>query len=193
MDDHFLRHLKRIFLSHFLLNKYKNLINMTKYTSLLFPFTLTITLTITLVFFTVITSAAVINGPCMKEGHVEFFPDFNKDYLSGVITFREDISGNKINVEGIFTTDIGIDGIKDEDGKPRYKAELYNDEGVLLYDLTKPVFNNAIELVSFNQQFANLQICSDNSIIGKVVVIKRDGDEVARSEIYELLNIINPR
>ncbi|CAB4394405.1 hypothetical protein RhiirA5_357567 [Rhizophagus irregularis] len=157
---------------------------MTRYTSHPFPFTLIITF----IFFTVITSAAVINSPCKIEGHVEFFPDFNKDYLSGVITFSENKGGDKVIVDGIFTTDIGVDGIKDEDGNPRYRAELYNNKGVLLYDLTDSVFNNAIELVSFNKQYANLQICGSNSIIDKVVVIKKDGDEIARAEIYELLD-----
>jgi hypothetical protein len=158
---------------------------MTRYTSYLFPFTLIITF----IFFTNITSAAVINdSPCTIEGHVEFFSDFNKDYLSGVITFRENKAGNKVIVDGIFATDIGIDGIKDEDGNPRYKAELYNEKGVLIYDLTDSVFNNAIELVSFNKQYAYLQICSSDSIIGKVVVIKRDREEIARAEIYKLLD-----
>ena len=155
---------------------------MMKYISHFFPFVLTI------IFFTVITPAAVISGPCSIEGHVEFFSDFNKDSLFGVITFRENTSGNKVLVDGIFATDIGVDGIKDEDGKPLYRAELYNKNGNLLYDLTDSVFSNAIELVSFKKQYANLQICGSDSIIEKVVVIKRDGDEIARAGIYSLLN-----
>ncbi|RIA90772.1 hypothetical protein C1645_769079 [Glomus cerebriforme] len=157
---------------------------MARYTSRLFSFTLIITL----VFFTIITTAAVIKQPCTTEGHVEFFPDFNKDFLSGVITFSETSSGDRVTVDGIFATDIGVDGIKDDE-KPLYTAELYDNKGVLLYDLTDSVFNNAIELVSFDKQYANLQICSPtNSIIGKVVVVKRDGDEIARAEIYSLLD-----
>src|SRR3954451_13286599 len=131
---------------------------MTKYTKSLLSFTLVIIFT----FFTVITSAA----PCGTQGHVEFFPEFNKDSLFGVVTFIENKAGNKVVVDGIFATDIGVDGIKTEDGNPRYTAELYDNKGQKLYDLTEPVFNNAIELVSFNNQYANLQICSEtNSII----------------------------
>ena len=156
-----------------------------KYTGSFFSFTLIITF----IFFTVITSAAVIKEPCRTQGHAEFFPDFNEDSLSGVITFTETNGGDKVIVDGIFATDIGIDGIKTEDGNPLYTAELYDDEGKKLYDLTDSVFNNAIELVSFETQYADLQICSktNSSIIGKVVVIKRDEDEIARAEIYQLL------
>jgi hypothetical protein len=157
---------------------------MTKYTRSQFSFTLIITFTL-FTFFTVISSAA----PCGIQGHVEFFPEFNKDSLSGVITFIENKAGDKVVVDGIFTTDIGIDGIKTEDGNPRYTAELYDKKGRKLYDLTAPVFNNAIELVSFKNQYADLQICNkaNDSIIGKVVIIKRDGEEIARAEIYQLL------
>ena len=147
------------------------------------------TLIITFIFFIVITSAAVTKEPCKIQGHVEFFPDFNKDSLSGVITFSETKEGDKVIVDGIFATDIGIDGIKTKDNKPLYTAELYDNKGKKkLYDLTSSVFHNAIELVSLKIQYADLQICSANdSIIGKVVVIKRDKHEVARAEIYEFL------
>jgi hypothetical protein len=110
---------------------------------------------------------------------VEFFPEFNQDYLYGVITFAE-IESDKVDVDGIFSTIIGgVDGIKTKEGKPRYIAELYNNEGVRLYDLTALVFDNAIELVSFNKKYAKLQICNEiNSIIGKVMVIKRGEKEL---------------
>ncbi|GBB99890.1 hypothetical protein RclHR1_03670010 [Rhizophagus clarus] len=125
---------------------------------------------------------------CRKQGHVEFFPDFNKDNLYGVITFSESSTNNKVIVDGIFSVVIGgVDGIKTEDGDPRYTAELYNKNGIKLYDLTESVFHNAMELVSFNRQYANLQICDEkNGIIGNLVVIKRGGEEIARAEIYEL-------
>lgn len=54
--------------------------------------------------------------------------------------------------------------------------------------MTDSVFNNAIELVTFEKQYVDLQICSPDSIINKVVVIKRDGEEIARAEIYKLLD-----
>ncbi|GBB95452.1 hypothetical protein RclHR1_02540006 [Rhizophagus clarus] len=160
---------------------------MTRYTSQLFPFTLIITFVF--IIFTSIISAAEITSNCTIEGYVEFFPEYNKDSLSGVITFREEPEEEfKVSVDGIFTTDIGIDGIKNEDGNLRYKAELYDENEVFLYDLTNSVFNNAIELVTFEKQYIDLQICGSDSIINKVVVIKRDGEEIARAEIYKLLD-----
>jgi hypothetical protein len=159
---------------------------MKKYTRSFPSFILLITL---LIFLTIATLEAKPEKKkiCRRQGHVEFFPDFNKDNLFGVITFSE-TSGDKVVVDGIFSVLIGgVDGIKTEDGEPRYTAELYNKKGVKLYDLTEPVFHNAIELVSFNRQYADLRICDEkNSVIGNIVVIKRSGDEIARAEIYEL-------
>ncbi|PKK71237.1 hypothetical protein RhiirC2_745018 [Rhizophagus irregularis] len=162
---------------------------MKKYTS--FPsYILLITL---IIFLTINTLEAKPEKPekkkiCRRQGHVEFFPDFNKDNIYGVITFSETSGNNKVVVDGIFSVLIGgIDGIKTEDGEPRYTAELYNKKGTKLYDLTNPVFHNAMELVSFNRQYANLSICDEkNSIIGNIVIIKKSGDEIARAEIYEL-------
>jgi len=155
---------------------------MKKYTQCLL-FTLIITLTF---FAIIISTVPILNQHCGTEGRVQFLPEFNKDYLSGVIGFSENKSGDKILVDGIFSTDIGIDGIKTADGTPRYTAELYNNKGAKLFDLTSSVFDNAIELVSLKKQFITLQICGKNSIIGKVVVIKRDHEEIARAEIYRL-------
>jgi len=159
---------------------------MKKYTRSLPSFILIIAL---IMFLTVITLEAKPEKTkiCRRQGHVQFFPDFNKDNLYGVIKFTE-TSGNKVIVDGIFSTVIGgVDGIKTEDGKSRYTAELYDKIGTKLYDLTKPVFHNAMELVSFSKQYANLLVCNEtNSIIGNVVIIKRSGNEIARAEIYEL-------
>src|SRR5947208_5566352 len=108
---------------------------MTKYTKSLLIFTL--------ILFTIITSTAKPRR-CKTEGHVEFFPDFNKDDLYGVIKFTETGTIGKIIVTGIFSTVVGgVDGIKTKDGKPLYTAELYDKKGTKLYDLTAPVFDNA--------------------------------------------------
>ena len=158
---------------------------MTKYIRRLDYFTLII---IIFIFYTIGISEAKPKG-CRKQGHLEFFPEYNQDNLFGVVTFTEVVGGDRVVVNGLFSTIVGgVDGIKTEDGQPRYTAELYDTKGAKLYDLTVPIFHNAMELVSFNKQYANLQICNEkNSIIGKMVVIKRDGNEIARAEIYEFL------
>ncbi|CAG8657516.1 12289_t:CDS:2 [Funneliformis mosseae] len=127
---------------------------------------------------------------CKAQGHVEFFSDFNKDSLFGVITFYQHKYENKVIVDGIFTTDIGIDGIKTSDGRPRYTAELYNEDEEMIFDLTSAVFNNAIQLVSIKKELINLEICGDEGIIGKAVVLKRGGEEIARAEVYRLDPIV---
>ncbi|RIA95144.1 hypothetical protein C1645_734298 [Glomus cerebriforme] len=157
---------------------------MTKY---LRSFPSFILIIIALIFFAIITSEAKPNV-CRKLAHVEFLPEFNIDNLYGVIKFTETSKQNNVIVDGIFTSVIGgVDAIIAEDGQSRYTAELYDKKGRKLYDLTQPVFHNAMELVSFEKQYANLTICNGNSIIGKVVIIKRDGDEIAKAEVYELL------
>ncbi|CAI2161398.1 19792_t:CDS:2 [Funneliformis geosporum] len=118
----------------------------------------------TLIFFTIIVSAAPYQR-CREEGHVEFFPDFNKDSLFGLITFYQHKHENKVIVDGIFATDIGVEGIKTSDGKSRYTAELYNENEEMIFDLTSPVFDNAIQLVTTEKQLTNLQICGDEGVI----------------------------
>ncbi|CAG8684117.1 24075_t:CDS:1 [Cetraspora pellucida] len=122
---------------------------------------------------------------CKISGSVRFIPQYNIDNLFGVISFTEVLDGNETIVDGVFSTPVGVSGIKTTKGKPVYTAELLHmDE--MIYDLSVPVFNNAIELVTPVPYLAPLTICGKDSIIGKTVVIKREGKEIARAEISAL-------
>ncbi|CAG8600896.1 24156_t:CDS:1, partial [Racocetra persica] len=122
---------------------------------------------------------------CKISGNVRFIPQYNIDNLFGIISFTEVLDGNETIVDGVFSTPIGVSGIKTISGEPVYTAELLNmDE--MIYDLTVPVFNNAIELVTPVPYLVPLTICGKDSIIGKTVVIKRKGKEIARAVISAL-------
>ncbi|CAG8669419.1 4078_t:CDS:1, partial [Racocetra fulgida] len=118
---------------------------------------------------------------CKISGNVRFIPQYNIDNL-----FTEVLDGNETIVDGVFSTPIGVSGIKTISGKPVYTAELLNMDEIMIYDLTVPVFNNAIELVTPVPYLAPLTICGKDSIIGKTVVIKRQGKEIARAVISAL-------
>ncbi|RIB15727.1 hypothetical protein C2G38_1561892 [Gigaspora rosea] len=122
---------------------------------------------------------------CKMSGSARFIPQYNIDNLFGIISFTEVLDGNESIVDGAFSTPLGVVGIKTMSGKPVYTAELLlKDEKV--YDLTSPLFDNAMELVTPVPYLVPLSICGANSIIGKTVVIKRGGKEIARTNISAL-------
>ncbi|CAG8781238.1 21823_t:CDS:1, partial [Dentiscutata erythropus] len=122
---------------------------------------------------------------CKISGNARFIPQYNIDNLFGIISFTEVLDGNESIVDGAFSTPLGVVGIKTMSGKPVYTAELFfKDEKV--YDLTGPIFNNAMELVTPIPYLVPLTICGNNSIIGKTIIIKRGGKEIARADISAL-------
>ncbi|CAH1765203.1 18718_t:CDS:1 [Entrophospora sp. SA101] len=131
---------------------------------------------------------------CHMMGQVEFYPRMNTDNLFGYISFIETSGGKEVVVNAILATEIGLDGLKDPEdpSKPLYNMELIDDENKLVYDLTAPIFNNALYVVSLKIQRAPLSICDKTkSIIGKYLVIKKDGVEIDRAKIFGMLDTTN--
>ncbi|CAG8766206.1 5092_t:CDS:1, partial [Cetraspora pellucida] len=118
---------------------------------------------------------------------VKFIPHHNPDKLFGIIVFSEVLLENQTTqtqVDGAFTTPIGLKGLKTEDGNYIYTVELFHDNEKVC-DLTEPVFSGAT-IYGHEPKAANLTICGKNSIIGKTVVIKKEEEEIATANIVGL-------
>ncbi|CAG8627430.1 3567_t:CDS:1 [Gigaspora margarita] len=132
------------------------------------------------------------SSKCKLSGFVKIIPKYNLDELYGIITFNEVIVDNKYKntqIEGMFTTPFGLAGLKTNEGNYIYTAELYHENKI--HDITEPMFNGATELVTKVPKLTNFTICGKNSIIGKTMVIKKDDEEIAISEISGLESFLS--
>ncbi|CAG8568085.1 10240_t:CDS:1, partial [Scutellospora calospora] len=122
---------------------------------------------------------------CKTRAIVRFYPQHNSENLYGLIIFTEIFPGNITQVDGMFLVRNGLDGLKTDEGEYIYTVKLYHEDK-MMYDLTRPVINGAIEFNTRVPKTANLTICGEKSIIGNRVIINKGDTEIAKADIAAL-------